>query len=317
MESWHRGSLVVVEDGRLVHSLGDPQQPVYCRSAVKPMQGLPFMELGLAEKLGLGDGELAVMIASHNGTDKHVQTVASLLGRGGFSENDLRCGAHSPFDKKTGMEIARRGEKPRRIHNNCSGKHSGFLHLAAALGVSPEDYLEPECASQVRIREVVAEMAGIDGTELELGLDGCGAPTFRMPLAGLAQAFAVFANPDGLSSVRSAACQRLVQAATREPVLLAGEGRFCTALVRSAPGLLLGKNGAEGVYALGLVGRRIGIAVKVSDGNERGYWPVVVRVLKELGVWDEVPAGLSKFETVPIRNTQKILVGEVTSAVSL
>ena len=109
------------------------------------------MELGLAEKLGLGDGELAVMIASHNGTEKHVRTVASLLGRGGFGEDDLRCGPHSPFDRQTGLEIARRGEKPRRIHNNCSGKHSGFLHLAAALGVSPEEYLEPESASQVRL----------------------------------------------------------------------------------------------------------------------------------------------------------------------
>ncbi len=317
LESWHRGSLVVVEGGRIVHVLGDPDQRVYCRSAVKPLQALPLLECGLAEKLGLGDGETTVMIASHNGTDRHLEAVRSLLERGGLEEEDLRCGPHPPFDREASLGMARRGEKPRRIHNNCSGKHAGFLHQADAAGVPRAEYLHPECASQLLVRRTVAEMAELEDRDLETGLDGCGAPTFRMPLSNLAIAFQNLANPDALSPVRSAACRRLLEAAASEPVLLAGEGRFCTALMRAAPGQLMPKNGAEGIYAIGLVDKRIGIAVKISDGNERGYWPVVVELLSQLGLWSEVPAGLSDFRRVPIYNTQKLRVGEVTSAFSL
>jgi L-asparaginase II len=317
VESWHRGSLVVVQDGRMVRSMGDPDQLVYSRSAVKPLQALPFLECGLAEKLQIEERELAVMIASHNGTGDHVEAVRSLLTRGGFTEEDLRCGPHAPFDGQARADLARRGEKPGRIHNNCSGKHAGFLHQAAASGVPRQDYLDPESSSQMQVRRTLAEMAGIEAGDLGTGLDGCGAPTFRLPLRNLAIAFENLANPDALSPVRSAACSRILAAATREPVQLAGQGRFCTALVQAASGQLIPKNGAEGVYALGLVHRRIGIAVKISDGNERAYWPVVVELLTQLGLWGEVPAGLRDFHRVPIYNTQRLVVGEVCCVPSL
>lgn len=317
VESWHRGSLVVVQGEETIHAFGDPDQLIFSRSAVKPLQALPFVEDGHAERLDLEEREMAVMVASHNGTGQHVDAVRSLLDRGGFREDELLCGPHAPFDKQAALAIAARGEKPTKIHNNCSGKHAGFLHQATAAGVPRESYLDPDSAGQIRVRKTVAEMAEIREDQLQVGVDGCGAPTFRMPLRSLAVAFRNLANPDGLPTVRSEACRRILRAVAAEPVLVAGEGRFCTALLRSLPGLVICKNGAEGVYALGLVDRRIGIAVKISDGGERGYWPVLVELLTQLGVWSEVPPGLSDFHRVPIQNTQRVRVGEVTSVLSL
>jgi L-asparaginase II len=313
VESWHRGSVVVVEDGRVVRAFGDPEQRVWCRSATKPFQALPLLERGVARRLGLDAAEVALLTASHNGAAMHVEGVQGILKKGGFVEDDLQCGPHAPFDVEAARALARSGGRPGRVHNNCSGKHAGFLCLAADMGVGKERYLEPEAASQRLVRATVGEVAGVEPERIEVGLDGCGAPTFRLPLLALAHAFARLTNPEGLGAVREAACGELLAAIHRSPELLAGEGRLCTALVRSAPGAIFPKNGAEGVYAVGLAGRGIGLAVKVSDGNERGYLPVVVQALQWLGLWQEVPAALIDFAAVPLRNTQKKVVGHVQS----
>ncbi len=322
VESRHRGSLVVVLDGELRFALGDPHLPVYCRSAVKPMQALPLIERGVAARLELDEEELALTSASHNGTEHHTTVAARILARGGFTPDDLLCGPHSPIDVPSARAIARAGRKPQKIHNNCSGKHAGFLLLAADMGVSKADYLDPDSVSQQLIRRAVAEMADVPADDVAVGVDGCGAPTLRLPLASLAHAFANLTNPDRLPPVRAAACRTLIDAITANHVTLAGEGRLCTALIRSAPGRIYCKNGAEGVYAFGLVDRGIGVAIKVDDGSERGYLPVVVDLLGELSLWrglspgERVPGELASFHRVPIRNTQKIRVGEVTAAVT-
>lgn len=315
VESRHHGAVVVVGREGVVHAWGDTDTQVYTRSAIKPLQALPLLERGVAKRLDLGAPELAVMCASHQGTPEHVEVVRGFLARGDFSEDDLLCGPHAPFDKRASLDIARAGGKPQRIHNNCSGKHTGFLHLAADMGVAPESYLDPESASQQLIRRTVGEMAGVDEADIELGVDGCGAPTLHLPLVALATAFFRLANPDGLPDVRAAACRRIFDAANREPVLLAGHGRLCTALIRSAPGQLITKNGAEGVYAAGTA-NGYGVAIKVSDGAERGYTPVVVDLLQRLGIWSEVPAELADFAAVPVRNTRKALVGHVRSVLA-
>lgn len=315
VESVHTGSLVVFADGAVRYSIGDPRQAVYCRSAVKPMQALPLVERGVATRLELGPEELALTSASHNGTEHHTAIAARILARGGFTPDDLRCGPHAPFDGPSSRAIAARSAKPQKIHNNCSGKHAGFLLLAADMGVSKEDYLDPETASQSLIRRTVVEMAGLSPADITVGLDGCGAPTFRIPLENLAAAFANLTNPEGLSPVREEACRTMLRAITEHPVTLAGEGRICTALIRSQPGKIYCKNGAEGVYAFGLPGRGIGFAIKIDDGSERGYLPVVVDLLREIAFWSEVPETLRAFHRVPVRNTQKIHVGEVTSVV--
>jgi len=169
--------------------------------------------------------------------------------------------------------------------------------------------------SQQLVKQTVAAMAGLEPEQLEVGLDGCGAPSFCLPLSGIANAFARLTNPNGLDAVRARACRSLFDAVTQEPVLLAGEGRLCTALVRALPGQVYPKNGAEGIYAFGLAGRNLGLAIKVADGNKRGYLPVVVDALRSLGLFDQVPDGLRAFHRVPVWNTRERQTGEVTCAV--
>ncbi|MEC8253686.1 MAG: asparaginase [Planctomycetota bacterium] len=324
VESWHRGAVAVVHEGELVLSLGDVRAPVYARSAVKPMQALPLLERGVHRRLGLPYEELAVLCASHDGAAAHVGAVRSFLARGGLDEALLRCGPHAPFAKDARLALLRRGEHPLRVHNNCSGKHTGFLYLAQACGDDLEDYLQPHSAAQLEVNRAVAEMAGLDAP-LPTGLDGCGAPTLLMSLEAMARAFCRFANHDRLSSVRSEACRTVFEAVGAAPALLAGEQRLCTALVRQWPGRAFAKNGAEGVYVMSLMPDpardrlpgALGVAVKVDDGAERGYQPVVVDLLRWLGAFSsgEVPAPLQRFWRVPVANTQKQQVGEVRSVV--
>lgn len=319
IESVHRGSVVVVHDGQIALAVGDSSGGVYARSAVKPLQALPFLERGLAERLQLPAAEVAVMCASHDGAPVHTAAVRSLLARGGLHEELLACGPHAPFDADSRLDLLRTGQRPGKVHNNCSGKHAGFLHLAAATGVPLADYLAPDCKSQQEVHAAVAAMAGVQAP-LPTGLDGCGAPTFVLPLQALAAAFCRLANPAALAPVRAAACRRILEAVGSAPALLAGERRFCTALLRQWPGRVFAKNGAEGVYAVALApdpARRrwpgaLGVAIKIDDGSERGYQPVVVDLLQQLGALPcELSPALAGFAPIALDNTQRIRVGEV------
>jgi L-asparaginase II len=319
VESWHRGAIAICHDGEGT-GLGDVDWPVFARSATKPLQALPFLERGLHERLAVPSPEIAVMCASHDGAAVHTAAVRSFLQRGGLHEDQLGCGPHAPFDGAARQALFAAGGRPDRVHNNCSGKHTGFLHLARDCGDDLAHYLDPGCRSQQEVAAAVAAMAGVPAP-VEVGLDGCGAPTFVLPLAALARAFCRLANPAGLGPVRMAACRTILDAVGQQPLLLAGERRFCTALARTWPGRVLPKNGAEGVYAVALLpdpGRRqwpgaLGIAVKVDDGAERAYQPVVVEVLRRLGAFGgiEVPAALAPFHRTEVRNTNQHLTGEV------
>ncbi len=322
VESWHRGALAVWHGGELVLAVGDVQRPVFARSAVKPLQALPFLERGLADALQLPAAELAVMCASHDGAPVHTAAVRALLARGGLREDQLGCGPHAPFDAAARQALLRSGEAPGKVHNNCSGKHSGFLHLARACGDDLAHYLDPDCKSQREVNAAVAAMAGLPGP-VPVGLDGCGAPTFVLPLAALARAFANLADPSPLPAPRAAACRRILAAVGEAPALLAGEKRFCTVLLRAWPGRVFAKNGAEGVYALALApdpargrwAQALGIAIKIDDGNERGYQPVLIDLLLRLGALPAVlPPALAAFHCQPIHNTQHQRVGEVVCA---
>ncbi len=324
VESWHRGAVAVVHGDEVVLQLGDAPRAVFARSVVKPLQALPFLERGLDARLSLPPAELAVMCASHDGAPVHTAAVRSFLQRGGFGEDQLGCGPHAPFDTDSRLELVRQGQPPGRVHNNCSGKHTGFLHLAAACGDDLAGYLEPACRSQQEVNAAVAAMAGCTGP-LPTGIDGCGAPTFVLPLLALARAFCRLANPTALVPVRGDACRRILHAVGQAPSLLAGERRYCTALLRQWPGRVFAKNGAEGVYAVALLpdpARRrwpqaLGIAIKIDDGDERGYQPVLVDLLQRLGALPaELPRELLPFAPVPIDNTQKKRVGEVRSVVA-
>jgi L-asparaginase II len=322
-ESWHRGAIAVWHGGDLLFALGDAGAEVVCRSTTKPLQALPFFDRGLPERLGLGAPELAVMCASHGGAEPHVAAVRRFLAAGGLDESLLGCGPHAPLDADARRALLRQDRPPLRVHNNCSGKHAGFLHLANVCGDDLTGYLDPQCSSQQQVHAAVAAMAGVAGP-LPVGVDGCGAPTFSLPLRALARAFASLADPDGLPLPRAAACRAIVAAAGREPLLFAGEHRLCTALLRALPGRILPKNGAEGVYALALPpdpARRacpagVGIAVKVDDGGERGYQPVLLDLLLRLGALDPpLPPALAAFHVQPVVNTRGERVGEARCAV--
>jgi len=324
VESWHRGAVAVVHEGELMLSIGDVDAPVYARSAVKPLQALPLLEGGGRARLALPAAEVAVMCASHDGTDLHVAAVRSFLARGGFSEDQLGCGPHAPFARDARLAMLRAGERPQKVHNNCSGKHAGFLHLARACGEDLRGYLDPDSETQQRVNRAVSEVVGA-APPLPSGLDGCGAPTLLLSLRALASGFCRFANHERLGAVRAASCRAIFEAVGAAPVMLAGEQRFCTALARQWPGRVFPKNGAEGVYVIALQPdpkrRRapgaVGVAVKVDDGAERGYQPVLVDLLRWLGAFGaaEVPAALRGFARPPIANTRKESVGAVVSVV--
>ena len=324
VESWHRGALVVVHDGDVLLARGDVERPVFARSATKPLQALPFLERGLHQRLQLPAAEIAVMCASHVGAPVHLAAVRSLLQRAGLDEDRLGCGPHAPFDKTSRQALIAAGARPGRVHNNCSGKHAGFLCLAQACGDDLGRYLDPECEAQRQVRAAVAAMAGMTAPP-EVGLDGCGAPTFWLPLAALARAFAQLANPVGVAPVRAAACRTILDAVAEQPVLLQGEGQLCTEIVRAMSGRCFPKNGAEGVFAVALApdpARRrcpgaVGVAIKIDDGSQRAYEPVIVETLRWLGAFGDgpVPASLAAFHRPPIANTQQRLVGEVRCAV--
>lgn len=313
-ESWHHGWLVAVGADGVLRAVGDPEQRIWVRSAIKPLQALPLLEMAAERGEEFSDAELAVMAASHGGTERHVQAVRALLARGAFDEDALRCGPHLPFDPEARRALLARGEEPRPIHNNCSGKHAGFLLLARALGVPPEHYADPEGPVQTLVRRVVAETAGVAFEDLDVGLDGCGAPTLRLSLRALAEAFRRFATGEGLPPARARAATRLSRALVREPVLAGVEGRLTTELLRCGAGRVLGKNGAEGVFAAGVRDLGLGLSVKIADGADRAVGPTVVEALVRLGVWDAPPRGLDAFHDVPVYNTQGILVGHVRSA---
>lgn len=314
VESVHRGAAVVVRHGEVLHAWGDIGQRTFTRSCIKPLQALPTLERGILDRIHASEPEFAVMIASHDGTAEHVEVVRGLMAKAGVREEHLLCGPHAPYNQAASLAIARAGKKPERVHNNCSGKHTGFLALARELGVAPERYLDPESEPQRLVRQAIADMLELPASDLPTAIDGCGASTFHVPLTSLARAFAKLATPSGLSIERAHACRRMLAAVTNWPRIFSGEERLCHALISAAPGKLFPKNGAEGVYCVGVVGTGVGVAVKVADGHERGYMPVVVDILTKLGLWSRLPHELERFARVPIYNTQKIVVGHVESA---
>jgi L-asparaginase II len=230
--------------------------------------------------------------------------VARTLARLGLAPDALQCGPQEPMDRPTRDALIRGGERPSALHNNCSGKHAGFLALALELGVDPRAYLDPACAAQALVRRAVAAMAGVGEETLLPAIDGCSAPTYRLPLAALATAIARVASPEGLDERRAAACRRLTGAVAAWPELVAGtRRRLCTDLVRASGGRLFPKLGGEAVYVVGAVGRGLALAVKVDDGELRGLHAVVVALLERLGwLTAAEAAGLERWKSPRIEN---------------
>ncbi len=322
VESVHFGALVVVDSGgQVLAGWGDPQTVTYLRSSAKPFQALPFVEMGGVEKFGLTDKELAVMCASHIGTDEHVAAVAGMQNKFGVSEKDLLCGTQAPGHEPTAHAMLLRGEQPTPNRHNCSGKHTGMLGHAQLRHLPLEDYVNPDHPIQQTILQTFSEMCCLLPDEVAVGIDGCSAPNFAVPLYNAAYAFARLADPTDLSARRALAAQHIFHAMTAYPDMVAGPERFDSLLMEVAGGRILSKGGAEGYQALavapGVLSKGtpgIGIAFKISDGdlNDRARPLVAIEILRQLGALTVEQAGkLVQFQARPLYNYRKLEVGSI------
>lgn len=278
VECIHSGVIAVADaDSDLVACAGDPSLVTYLRSSAKPFQALPFVEAGGVERFGLTGQELAILCASHDGTDQHVAVLQSIQKKVGIREQDLQCGIHPPFSKSTQQALALRGETPSPNRHNCSGKHTGMLAMCKLMGWPPDNYLDSSHPLQWLILKTFSEMTSTPIEKIALGTDGCSAPVFAIPLQNAAAGFARLVDPSGLAPARAEACRKITTAMTAYPQMVAGVGGFDTCLMQVGEGKIVAKSGAEGYLAMGLKPGAcsegcpaLGIAIKILDGDTGG-----------------------------------------------
>jgi L-asparaginase II len=327
VESVHFGAAAVVDiHGRLLASYGDPYTVTYLRSSAKPIQALPLMEMGGADAFGLTGREIAVMCASHIGTDEHVEVVSGIQARLGVTESDLLCGSHDP-GRATLKEMLLRGEEPSPIRHNCSGKHTGMLAQAILRGLTKEEYISPSHPVQQLNLKVFAEMCSLPEDAVVLGIDGCSAPVYAVPLYNAALAFARLSDPSELEEPRADACRRIVRSMIENPRMVRGEGDFDTELMQYGQGRIFTKGGAEGYQAIGLLpdalypgSMGVGIAFKIADGDLSGRARTVVslEILRQLGAMNaEQTSALPKSSNRLVTNWSKLEVGEMRPVFTL
>jgi L-asparaginase II len=312
VESRHRGAVAVSDaEGRSVFALGDVTAPVFPRSGVKALQALPLIEQGAADRFGLNDEELALACASHSGEAAHVAGVERMLTKAGLDPSDLRCGAHWPIAQAAAAAVARSGA-PSPLHNNCSGKHAGFLCVARALGADPADYWRPEHPVQRLVRSVLEDFTGATLGEACCAIDGCSVPTWAVPLHNLAQALATFGAGRGISAERARAAARLRHACAKAPWYVAGTGRFCTDIMQLFGERVFVKTGAEGVYCAALPHQGLGVAVKCDDGASRAAQAIMTALIARfLPLTASERVAFSRFLEPTLRNWNGFEVGQI------
>jgi L-asparaginase II len=312
VESRHHGDLVVVDAlGQRVMAVGDPGRVTFMRSAAKPFQAIPLVESGAVDAFGISDSELGVIVASHNGEARHIQAVQSILNKIGVTPEVLECGSHPPLGREVYIEMARRGELPAPIHNNCSGKHAGMLALCRHLGLDTRGYREMNHPVQSILLEAVSSITSHPSDHLAMGSDGCGVPVYALALSGMALAYARMSNPRYLRCTRAGAVTRVREAMMKHPHMVAGDGRLCTNLMVMGQGRFVAKLGAEGVYCLGVLEKGLGLALKIDDGSERAIASVLIRALVILGALGKEDPLVARYGVLPVVNALGEQVGEI------
>jgi L-asparaginase II len=315
IESRHRvhGAVVDAHAG-VVHGWGDLNAPIYGRSAIKPLLALLLVESGAADRFNLTDREIALACASHNGEDGHVEAVLKWLGAIGLSADDLECGPQMPSQESVQRAIILSGKAPTRAHNNCSGKHSGFLTAAKHLGMPTKGYIQYEHPVQQRLLGILEQMSGADLHGVPRGIDGCGIPTIAFPIGNHAFAMAQMADPHHLPEARAAAARRICHAMTAEPWYVAGTNRFCTKVMEVTGAKAAIKTGAEGVYMGAFPELGLGVCVKAADGTGRASEVAMGAVMRLLGViTEEEEAKLHATLEPEIRNWAGTITGRITT----
>ncbi len=318
IESLHLGAVAVVNlRGELLYQAGDAQFLTFTRSTLKPFQAVPLVHAGGLEQFGFTLPQTALLCASHSGEARHVALVQAMLEQIGCDESHLRCGCHVPICAAGSSQAAGAGDSYSQLHNNCSGKHAGFLAYCRQHGLPLEDYLDPAHPLQQAVRDSVAHFFSVAAADLAPGIDGCSAPNYALPLSRLAHAYARLAQ-DRPDARYGDTLQRLFQAMTTHPDLVSGTGRFDLALMQAAPGDWVAKGGAEGVQAIGLRAAGLGIAIKVADGNARAVYPATISVLAQLGVMDSAQAAaLAHWAQPQLTNLRGVPTGEVRATLDL
>ena len=335
VESVHYGAIAVMDaSGNMVASYGDPDVVTYLRSSSKPFQALPLLEHGGQQTYHLTLPEVAIVCASHSGTDEHLAVVRSVQAKTGVQEAELLCGVHAPYHPETAEAMRARGELPTPNRHNCSGKHTGMLAYGRMLGFPPDSdglpYIDPNHPVQQMILQAFAEMCDLEPDEVIVGIDGCSAPNFAVPLRNAALAFARLCDPVNLPEPRAATCRLITTAMTTHPDMIGGSDNFDTLLMQAMPGRVLCKGGAEGYQALAILpgalgagSQGLGIAFKISDGDLKGHNrplgdprgrvrpPVTLEILHQLGAISEAELRrLADFgPAFPVDNWRKVIVG--------
>lgn len=308
VESQHLGHAVICDGtGQIVEAWGDPELVIYPRSSAKMIQALPLIESGAADAAGLRTEHLALACASHIGAALHTEAVNAWLKDLGLEDDDFRCGGHMPEDETAHHGLVRAGQCPCQVHNNCSGKHAGFLTLTQRMRASA-DYVDPDHPVQIACRAAFEEVTG--ETSPGFGIDGCSAPNFATRLRAMAFAMARFASATE-NDTRGRAMQRLWQAMVAHPAHVAGEGKACTELMRACSEPVAIKTGAEGFYIGILPKRGLGITLKISDGATRASECVIAAVLVRLGVLNPAHPTAQRFLNPPILNWRGVVTGRI------
>jgi L-asparaginase II len=310
VESRHRGAVAVVDaDGNSVLAIGDVALPVFPRSAIKALQALPLVESGAADRYGFGDEELALACSSHSGEAAHVAGVARMLAKASLDASALSCGAHWPLYQPSAFALAETGA-PSALHNNCSGKHAGFLCLACAMGIDHAGYWRPEHPVQQKVRSALEDLIGLKLEPDRCAIDGCSVPTWAIPLRNLAYAFAKFGSGRGLSTERAAAAARLRAACATKPWHVAGTGRFCAEILKLLGTRVFVKTGAEGMFCGALPAQKLGFAVKCDDGAGRAAEAIMAAIIARfIPLEGAEHAALARFVRPSLRNWNGFEVG--------
>jgi L-asparaginase II len=317
VESLHCGSIAVVDaQGNIIYQAGDPSFEISMRSCAKPLQAIPVIVSGAAERFKFTEQELALFCGSVSGQAFHVAAVRSVLEKIRLTEAALLCGTHPPSHRGTAKELQQQGVKPGPVHNNCAGKHAAMLALCVHHGWDTTNYLPLEHPVQQLILSTIIELTGVERKDIHAAVDGCGVPVFYVPLKNLALAYARLAEPFQLQQSQLTAAQqaikKLLSAACSHPEMVAGDERLCTDIMRAAGKSVFAKTGAEGGYALALLDKGWGVALKIEDGSQRALGPAVIELLKQLGaIPDAACAQLKNYHRPAVLNHRKEKVGEL------
>ena len=319
LESFHRGVICVVNDkGEILYSAGNVEQICYPRSALKFFQVLPLLESGAAEHYGFTLEEIALMCGSHNGEPEHVRVASSILQKTGLDKSYLRCGPQLPTLKKDIQELYRNNQSPEHIHNNCSGKHAGFLAMTQFMQADLATYNHPEHPLQKAIIEVVEEMYEYPFSKMKIGLDGCSAPIFSIPVINQAIAYKNLASPSKFSDKRKKACETVIKAISTYPFMVGGSQRYCTDMMAICGERIVGKTGAEGVYCLSFLKEKIGVAIKIDDGKMLPQYNVAQKLIEATGIFtaDQLKP-LHHYAEEELKNYNKLSTGVIKVAAEI